>query len=160
MFVVSQSWNVLALMCRLGFWWLIYSRGGIAGICPSTTLWKNISRWCCLLYKSQEEGSMTKMLGDLDLLLLQTRRQHQRLIFFHKVVEGQIPAIPHREYISHQKPVRCRLFFYILSDSVVNSFLGSPSWNCFLLVTLFMCKHPAERSTKPGKMGYKLGNEI
>jgi hypothetical protein len=25
MFVVSQSRNVLALMCRLGFWWLIYS---------------------------------------------------------------------------------------------------------------------------------------
>ena len=25
MFMVSQSWNVLALMCRLGFWWLIYS---------------------------------------------------------------------------------------------------------------------------------------
>jgi hypothetical protein len=25
MSVVSQSWNVLALMCRLGFWWLIYS---------------------------------------------------------------------------------------------------------------------------------------
>ena len=24
MFVVSQSWDVLALMCRLGFWWLIY----------------------------------------------------------------------------------------------------------------------------------------
>ena len=24
MFVVSQSWNVLVLMCRLGFWWLIY----------------------------------------------------------------------------------------------------------------------------------------
>ena len=35
-------------------------------------------------YKSREEGSMTKMLGDLDLPLLQTRRQHQRLIFFHK----------------------------------------------------------------------------
>ena len=25
MFVVSQSCNVLALICRLGFWWLIYS---------------------------------------------------------------------------------------------------------------------------------------
>jgi hypothetical protein len=25
MFVVSHSWNVLALMCCLGFWWLIYS---------------------------------------------------------------------------------------------------------------------------------------
>jgi hypothetical protein len=50
-------------------------------------------------YKSREEGSMTKMLGDLDLPLLQTRRQHQRLIFFYKVVEGQIPAIPPHEYI-------------------------------------------------------------
>jgi hypothetical protein len=24
MFMVSQSWNVLALMCRLDFWWLKY----------------------------------------------------------------------------------------------------------------------------------------
>ena len=55
-------------------------------------------------YKSREEGSMTKMLRDLDLPLLQTRRQHQRLIFFYKVVEGQIPAILPHEYISHQKP--------------------------------------------------------
>jgi hypothetical protein len=44
-------------------------------------------------YKSREEGSMTEMLRDLDLPLLQTRRQHQRLIFFYKVVGGQIPAI-------------------------------------------------------------------
>ena len=64
-------------------------------------------------YKSREEGSMTKMLGDLDLPLLQTRRQHQRLKFFYKVVEGQIPAIPPHEYISHQKPkrhIRARTF--------------------------------------------------
>jgi hypothetical protein len=54
-------------------------------------------------YKSREEGSMTKMLRDLDLPLLQTRGQHQRLIFFYKVVEGQIPTIPPHEYISHQK---------------------------------------------------------
>jgi hypothetical protein len=46
---------------------------------------------------------------------------------------------------------RCKLFFYILSDSVVNSFLGSPRWNWLF---------SAERYTKPGKMGYKLGNEI
>jgi uridine kinase len=51
-------------------------------------------------YKSREEGSMTKMLRDLDLPLLQTRRQHQRLIFLYKVVEGQIPAISPHEYIS------------------------------------------------------------
>jgi hypothetical protein len=75
-------------------------------------------------YKSQEEGSMTKMLGDLDLLLLQTRRQHQRLIFFHKVVEGQISAIPPREYISHQKHkrhIRARTLQDCETRNIVNS---------------------------------------
>jgi hypothetical protein len=33
-----------------------------------------------------------------NLQMLQTRRQHQRLIFFYKVVEGQIAAIPPPEY--------------------------------------------------------------
>jgi hypothetical protein len=40
-------------------------------------------------YKSREEGSMTKMLRDLDLPLLQTRRQHQRLISFTKWLRGR-----------------------------------------------------------------------
>jgi hypothetical protein len=34
------------------------------------------------------------MLKELDLPSLQDRRKHQRLIFFYKMVEGQIPAIP------------------------------------------------------------------
>ena len=75
-------------------------------------------------YKSREEGSMTKMLGDLDLPLLQTRRQHQRLIFFYKVVEGQIPAIPPHEYTSHQKPkrhIRARTFQDCETTIIVNS---------------------------------------
>jgi hypothetical protein len=64
-------------------------------------------------YKSREEGSMTNMVRGLNLPLLQTRRQHQRLIFFYKLVKGQIPAIPPHEYISHQKPkrhIRARTF--------------------------------------------------
>jgi hypothetical protein len=36
-------------------------------------------------YKSREEGYMTKMLNELNLPTLQSRRQKQRLIFFYKV---------------------------------------------------------------------------
>ena len=36
-------------------------------------------------YKSREEGCMTKMLNELNLPTLQSRRQKQRLIFFYKV---------------------------------------------------------------------------
>ena len=75
-------------------------------------------------YKSPEEGSMTKMLRDLYLPLLQTRRQLQRLIFFYKVVEGKIPAIPPHEYISHQTPkrhIRARTFQDYETTNIVNS---------------------------------------
>jgi hypothetical protein len=40
-------------------------------------------------YKSREEGCMTKMLNELCLPTLQSRRQKKRLIFFYKVVERQ-----------------------------------------------------------------------
>ena len=75
-------------------------------------------------YKSREEGSMTEMLRDLDLPLLQTRRRHQRLMFFYKVVEGQLPAIPPHEYISHQKPkrhIRARTLQDCETTNIVNS---------------------------------------
>ena len=39
-------------------------------------------------YKSREEGCMTKMLNELNLPTLQSRRQKQRLLFFYKVVEA------------------------------------------------------------------------
>jgi hypothetical protein len=64
------------------------------------------------------------MLRVIDLPLLQIRRQHQRLIIFHKVVEGQIPAIPPHEYISHQKPrrhIRARTFQDCETTNIVNS---------------------------------------
>ena len=66
---------------------------------------------------------MTKMLRVIDLPLLQTRTQHQRLIFFYKVVEGQIPAVPPHEYISHQKPkrrIRTRTFQDCETTNIVN----------------------------------------
>ena len=57
-------------------------------------------------YKSREDGCMTKMLEELNLPTLATRRQQQRLIFFYKVVEGQIPAIPSKDFIKSNKPKR------------------------------------------------------
>jgi hypothetical protein len=48
----------------------------------------------------------------------------QRLIYFYKVVEGQIPAIPPHEYISHQKPkrhIRARTFQDCETTNIVNS---------------------------------------
>lgn len=57
-------------------------------------------------YKSREEGCLTKMLKDLELPSLQTRRQQQRLIFYFKVVEGQIPALPPDDLITFQRPKR------------------------------------------------------
>jgi hypothetical protein len=42
-------------------------------------------------YKSREEGSITKMLVELELESLQSRRTSQRLIRLYKVVEGLVP---------------------------------------------------------------------
>jgi hypothetical protein len=57
-------------------------------------------------YKSREEGCMTKMLNELSLPTLQSRRQKQRLMFFYKVVEGQVPAMPPDLFVIYQKPKR------------------------------------------------------
>jgi hypothetical protein len=49
---------------------------------------------------------MTKMLNELNLPTLLSSRQKQRLIFFYKVVEGQVPAMPPDLFIKKQKPKR------------------------------------------------------
>lgn len=43
-------------------------------------------------YKSREDGCIRRLLDDLVLPTLETRRKQQRLIFFFKVIEGQILA--------------------------------------------------------------------
>jgi hypothetical protein len=53
-------------------------------------------------YKSREEECMTKMLNELHLPTL----QKQRLIFFYKVVEGQVPAMPLEQFVKYQKSKR------------------------------------------------------
>ena len=57
-------------------------------------------------YKSREEGCMTKMLNELNLPTLQSRRQKQRLIFFYKLAEGQVPAMLPTLFVKYQKSKR------------------------------------------------------
>ena len=45
-------------------------------------------------YKIREEGCITTVLDDLELLSLKERRSMNRLISFYKVVEGLVPPIP------------------------------------------------------------------
>jgi hypothetical protein len=46
------------------------------------------------------------MLNELNLPTLQSRRQKERLIFFNKVVEGQVPAMLPDLFVKYQKPKR------------------------------------------------------
>ena len=74
-------------------------------------------------YKSRE-GYMTKMLTELNLPTLQSRRQKQCLIFFYKVVEGQVPAMPPDLFVNDQKPkrqIRAKKFDNCVTTNIVNS---------------------------------------
>ena len=57
-------------------------------------------------YKSREEGSVTKMLAELELESLQSRRTSQRLILLYKVVEGLVPAIKPEDYLTKSRQRR------------------------------------------------------
>ncbi|XP_071161129.1 uncharacterized protein [Mytilus edulis] len=57
-------------------------------------------------YRSREEGSVTKMLAELELDNLKTRRTSQRLVFLYKVVEGLVSAINPDDFLVKSKPKR------------------------------------------------------
>ena len=74
-------------------------------------------------YKSRE-GCMTKMLNELNLPTLQSRRQKQRLIFFYKVVEGQVPAMPPDQFVKYQnskRQIRAKRFDNCITNNIVTS---------------------------------------
>ena len=57
-------------------------------------------------YHSREPGSMTNMLKNLDLPILQQRRKELRLTFLFKIVENLVPAIPKNNYLEEIKKKR------------------------------------------------------
>ena len=75
--------------------------------------------------KSRKEGFVTKMLAELELESLQSRRTSQRLIFMYKVVEGLAPAIKPEDYLTINRQGRTikhkRFDDYVNTNIVENS---------------------------------------
>ena len=57
-------------------------------------------------YKSRTPGSVQKLLNKLDFETLQERRKQLRLVYFYKIVEGLVPAIPCTNFLEQQKTGR------------------------------------------------------
>ena len=64
------------------------------------------------------------MLNELNLPTLQSRRQKQHLIFFYKVVEGQVPAMPPDLFVTYQKSkrhIKANKFDNCITNNIVTS---------------------------------------
>ena len=69
---------------------------------------RGASRFITGDYKSRAPGSVNKLLNKLDLQTLQERRKQLRLVYFYKIVEGLVPAIPCDKFLEKQKSGRQR----------------------------------------------------
>ena len=64
-------------------------------------------------YHSRQPGSMTKMLADLNLPTLESRRKENRLCFMFKISKGLVPAIPPTDYLTpirHKRKIKAKTF--------------------------------------------------
>ena len=101
--------------------WDLYTKQEIAKL---ESIQRRGARFITKYYKSREEGCMTKMLNELNLPTLQSRRQKQRLIFFYKVVEGQVPAMPPDLFVTYQKSkrhIKANKFDNCITNNIVTS---------------------------------------
>lgn len=76
-------------------------------------------------FQSREPGCMTKMLSDLDLPTLQTRRRNLRLSLLYKIAEGLLPAIPPEQYlepIRNKRKIKAKTFSDCVSKNVVQQY--------------------------------------
>ena len=60
-------------------------------------------------YRSREPGCVSAMLTSLELPPLQTRRKHQRLTTFYKIVEDRLPALPPHSFLTPVATTRRRI---------------------------------------------------
>ena len=84
-------------------------------------------------YKTRSPGSVTNMLKNLDLPLLQERRKELRLKFLFKVVEGLVPAIPTDTYlttVTNKCKVRATRFVDFEASNILNTTNNS---KCFVV---------------------------
>jgi hypothetical protein len=86
-------------------------------------------------YKSRE-GSVTKMLAELELESLQSRRTSQRLIRLYKVVEGLVPAVVKGSHTIAPYSMVDKEMYAVFLQSF--GLLRKPSVELAFLVTLVM----------------------
>ena len=87
-------------------------------------------------YTSRDHGCVTQMISDNHLPPLRDRRKANRLIFFFKVVEGLVPALPTHDYLT---PVRGKrqIKSSQFKDCVTHNIIDSQATNnsrCFKTV--------------------------
>ena len=86
-------------------------------------------------YKSREPGSMTKMLVDLDLPTLESRRKENRLCFLYKISRGLVPAIPPSDYlipIVNKRKIKAKTFENCETKNIVKRHQNLHE-NCFVV---------------------------
>ena len=67
-------------------------------------------------YKSREPGCITRMLQELNLPSLESRRQQQRLKLLYKIQDNQLPAIPPHNFLTPLNQSRRRVKLKIHHD--------------------------------------------
>ena len=73
-------------------------------------------------YKSRTPGSMTKMLEDLNIPTLKSRREDNRLTFLYKISKGLIPAIPKDQYLKpivNKRKIKAKTFDNFVTTNFV-----------------------------------------
>ena len=86
-------------------------------------------------YKSRTPGSVLHLLNKLKLQSLQDRRRDLRLVFFYKVVEGLVPAMPYQKFLTQQKQgrkIRSTRNSSYLTHNPVDSYIRNND-RCFLV---------------------------
>ena len=74
-------------------------------------------------YRSRSEGSMTRMLEELNIPTLQSRRKDDRLTFLFKISKGLIPAIPKDQYlkpIENKRKIKAKTFDNCVTTNFVS----------------------------------------
>ena len=74
-------------------------------------------------YSSRDQGCVTRMLKDLAIPLLQDRRKANRLVFFYKVVEGQVPALPCHDYLTqirNKRQIKSKQFTDCITQNIID----------------------------------------
>ena len=83
-----------------------------------------VARFITKDYKSRTPGSMTSLLEQLQLPLLQERRKQLRLIFLYKVVEELVPAVPPEEFLKpkqrNKRQIRAKRFSNCVTNNIVS----------------------------------------